>query len=94
MPEVPDHLVPMDGLTDSHIRLAGLDTHENDPGVTVRFDIYDEDDEFVGTLRLAVPPTSKGTVDAMIANAYAGLSGMLRQWLYEADQRRQAYENK
>jgi len=94
MPEVPEHLVPTDGLTDSRIHFAGMDTHHNDSGATMRFDIFDDRGDFVGTFNIDVYATEKGTVDAMIANAYRKLTDMLRQWLYCADQTRQAYDNK
>lgn len=94
MPEVPDHLVPTDGLTDSYIRFAGMDTHEGDSGATMNFEIYDENGVFIGTIGIDAYASEKGTVDAMIASAYRRLTDMLRQWLYSADKTREAYDNK
>lgn len=91
MAEVSDHLVPTDGLTNSHVRLAGIDTQPHSNGVVVRFDIRDEDDGYIGTLRIPVDPTSKTTVDALIVDAHKILTNMLRQWLFETDKMRQHY---
>jgi hypothetical protein len=91
MAEVPDHLVPTDGLTNSRIHFAGLDTDEMGPGVTLRFVIRDEQDDLVGEIKIPVEPAMEGTVDAMIAEGFGRLTDMLRQWLYEADEHRQMY---
>ena len=91
MAEVPDHLVPTDGLTNSRIHFAGVDTDEMGPGVTLRFEIRDEEDDLVGVIKIPVELATEGTVDAMIAEGFVRLADMLRQWLYEADEHRQAY---
>jgi len=92
MTDVPEHLVPMDGLTNSFIRYAGFDTIEDSGSATHRFDIYDEDSEYLSTFRILVHPTDASTVDGMIAAAHRQFSDILRQWLYEADTGRQAFE--
>ena len=90
MPEVPDHLFPRAALTNSYIRFAGLDA-EGD-GARVRFNIYDEERSFVATLVTEVGPQPSGTIDAIVVEGHRRLTQMLRQWLYEADQDRQAFE--
>lgn len=94
MPEVPEHLVPTDGLTNSTIRFAGYDPHDNDAGATVRFDILDENGDYIGTINIETYPTNEGTIDAMVVRAYRRLTDMVRGWLYHVDQMRDGYENK
>ncbi len=91
MAEVPDHLVPTDGLTNSRIHFAGVDTDEMGPGVTLRFVIRNEQDDPVGEIKIPVEPATEGTVDEMIAEGFVRLTDMLRQWLYEADEERHSY---
>lgn len=93
MPAVPEHLVPTDGLTDSLIKYAGLDTWPKGGGATHRFDIYDEKKEFVGTFSIDVGPEDRGSVDEQIAEAHRRMVDALRQWLYITDKMRQAYED-
>ena len=92
MADVPEHLAPMDGLTNSFIRYAGFDTVENSGSAIHRFDIHDEGGKYLSTLRITTHPTDASTVNTMIVSAHRQFSDILRQWLYEADAGRQAYE--
>ena len=94
MAEVPDYLVPTDGLTNSTMALAGIDLIGRG-GIQARFNISDEDQNYIGTFAIDVLPRgSEGTSDAMIADAYRKMSDVLRQWLYSADKMRQVYERR
>ena len=42
MADVPDHLIPSDGLTDSSIKFDGLDLDHYTGMTDVRFGIYNE----------------------------------------------------
>ena len=92
MAEVPDHLVPTDGLTNSVIRYAGLDTFEGGGGAIHRFNIYDENREYVSTFEIETQPTGKGSADAMIERAHKQMVDVLRQWLHTTEKMRQEYE--
>lgn len=85
MAEVADHLVPVDGLTNSSIRYAGLDTIKDQGGATHHFDIHDEDDDYVGTFKIETPANSSGSIDAMVLDAHRQMVNVLRQWLHAAD---------
>ena len=82
MAEVPDHLVPTDGLTNANIRLAGLDTMQGGGGAIFRFDMYDEEKRYVGTFPITVDAPASGGVNAMVKTAYAEMRNVLRQWIY------------
>jgi hypothetical protein len=90
MAVVPDHLEPMTGLTNSKIRFVGFDVVGS--GASVCFEMIDKDGEPTGDLVVEVGPQPVATIDAMIAEAHRRLCDVLRQWLYETDQLRQAYE--
>jgi hypothetical protein len=94
MAEIPDYLVPTDGLTNSYIRFGGLDVnYDNGGGADVRFGIYNEDGQFLANFVIPVLPTERdGSVDALIAGAHRQMCDVLRQWLYMTDRIRQAYE--
>ncbi len=59
--------------------------------MTLRFVIRDEQDDPVGEIKIPVEPATEGTVDEMIAEGFVRLTDILRQWLYEADEHRQAF---
>ena len=92
MAEIPDHLVPTDGLTNSLIRYAGLDAPSDDGDVIHRFDMFDEDRHRIGTFEIETPPADGGSVDRMIGDAHRRMTDILRQWLYTTDKLRQHYE--
>ena len=92
MPDVPEHLVPTDGLTDSLLKYAGFDTFPMGGGGSHRFDFYDEAKAYIGTFKIEVQPTGHGTVDGQIAEAHRRMIDALRQWLHVTDKMRQAYE--
>lgn len=93
MAEVPDHLVPTDGLTNSLIKYGGLDTLPSGGGAIHRFDIYNEERKFVASFEIETGPTGRGSVDGMIAEAHRRMVDVLRQWLHLTEEMRQAYEN-
>ncbi|MEG3145875.1 hypothetical protein U1839_14535 [Sphingomonas sp. RT2P30] len=92
MPEVPEHLVPTDGLTNSFIRFGGLDTTPDSGFANMRFDIYDEQGGYLATFNIPIAPNERGSVDMMIADAHREMTNVLRQWIYEVDTLRMAYE--
>lgn len=94
MAEVPDHLVPTQGLTNSHIEFAGFDVLEGG-AVLVRFAMCDEDRNYLATFNVPVSPLAEGgTIDALVAEAHRRMCDVLRQWLYMTDVMRQAYEKR
>jgi len=93
MPEVPAHLVPIDGLTNSKVNFVGLDVLTGKSGAVVRFDILDEDEHKIGTIGIPIRPQKEGTTDAVIAAGYRALCDMLRQWLYVADKMAGHYDD-
>lgn len=94
MAEVPDYLVPTDGLTNSNIALAGIDLIGNG-AINARFSITDESRDYIGTFTIEVRPNGQdGTADQMIADAYRKMTDVLRQWLHGVDTMRQMYEGR
>jgi hypothetical protein len=92
MTDVPDHLVPADGLTNSNIALEGIDL-VGGGAINARFAITDENRDYVGTFTINVHPTGDGgTTDQMIAEAYRRMTDVLRQWLHGVDALRKVYE--
>lgn len=92
MAEVPDHLVPAEGLTSSTMFYAGFDAIPNESGAIHRFDIRDENGDYVATFKIKTRPTDKGTIDSMVAEAHQKLTDILRQWLWWTDHNRQHHE--
>lgn len=92
MPEVAEDLVPTDGLTNSSIKLAGLDVIPG--GARLRFEISDEDQSYVGTFAVTVGAMPQGTVDAMIAEGYRQMKDVVRQWLHGLDVMHKAYSKR
>jgi len=94
MVEVPEHLVPTDGLTDSSIALAGIDLIGGG-AIKARFDIRDENQVYIGTFTIPVHPRGQdGTTDQMIAEAYRSMTDVLRQWIHGVDMLRKVYEGR
>jgi hypothetical protein len=92
MADVPDHLVPEDGLTDSFIRFDALHILHGQQAVEVTFGIYDEDQHLLGNFEIVVANEGGGT-NALIAAAHRQMTDVLRQWLYTTDTMRKTYEN-
>lgn len=84
MTEVPDHLVPTDGLTNSKMRFSGLDLLESGEQL-LRFDISNEIRQPVATFTIEVGRSPDGNADKVIADGHAKMRDILRQWLYEID---------
>jgi hypothetical protein len=80
MAEVPDYLVPTDGLTNSSIMLEGIDFAARG-GANFRFRITDEQQQYVSTYMIHVPAQNK-SMDHMLAEAHRRLRDVLRQWLH------------
>lgn len=85
MTEVPDHLAPRDGLTNSTIRFEGMYSHPNSGHATMSFRMRDENGDDVGVYNIVIPPNDDGSVDQMIALAHRQMIDVLRQWVYELD---------
>ena len=92
MAEVPDHLVPTDGLTKSMIEYAGFDVDRTTGGASHRFNMRDEEGDRVGTFTVYTRPTAEGSVDQMVAEAHRKMVNVLRQWLHVTDDLRKLYE--
>jgi hypothetical protein len=90
MAEVPDHLVPSDGLTNSKLRFAGFDLLDGGEQI-VRFELFSEQRAFIATFPVRVGRSESGNVDTVIADAHARMRSNLRQWLYEVDVMEQFY---
>src|SRR5947208_2425555 len=90
MAEVPDHLVPSDGLTNSQIRFAGFGFPEGGAQL-VRFDIHNETQSFVATYVVEVVRSKGGNTDTVIADGHAYMRNVLRQWLHHMDKLEQFY---
>jgi hypothetical protein len=93
MAQVPDHLVPTDGLTDARIRFSSLDVHQ-EGGADVHFGLYDEDENHLADFVIYVEPTDDGSIDRLVAEAHRRMCDVLRQWLYMTDKMRQAHEER
>ena len=91
MAEVPEYLVPTDGLTNSSVKFAGLDAIRGMNGARIRFDIFDEDQAYVATFAFDVGPQSEGAIDALVAEGHRKMRDILRQWLHGVDMMHQAY---
>ena len=91
MAEVPDHLVPTDGLTNSSVKFAGLDALPGRNGARIRFDIFDEGQSYVATFSFDIGPRPEGTIDALVAEGHRKMRDVLRQWLHGVDMMHQAY---
>jgi hypothetical protein len=93
MADVPNHLVPRDGLTNSAIRFDGLDINHNDDTVHVTFGIYDDYQARVTEYVIEVPLADyPGGVNGLIAHAHVKMTDILRQWLHLTDTMRRGYE--
>lgn len=89
MAEVPDRLVPSDGLTNATLTFAGLDlTGSNN--VNLRFDIHDEQGRPVGVFTVATPKAANA--DLGIASGHRRMADILRQWLYTIDKMAEHYK--
>lgn len=82
MAEVPDHLVPMDGLSNASIRYAGFDAAHDGGEATHRFEIFDENDEYVGTFKIETEPNVHNSIDQMVREAHQQMTTILRQLLW------------
>lgn len=93
MVDVPDHLVPTDGLTNSAIRFDALEINHGDKSVRVTFGVYDDQQARLTELFVDVPIADyPGGANGLIAHAHARMTDILRQWLYMTDKIRQGYE--
>lgn len=90
MGEVPDHLVPTDGLTNSGVRFAGLDLLQSHEQI-LRFEISNENRQHVATFTIEVGRSPNGNGDKVIADGHARMRDLLRQWLYQIDKMEQHY---
>jgi hypothetical protein len=93
MAEVPDHLVPEDGHTNSAIRFDEMKVLHGTGTAAFKFAIYDEDQNWIGNFEIVVANPPRGGVSAMIAEAHRGMTEVLRTWLYWTDEMRQIYES-
>jgi hypothetical protein len=93
MAEVPDHLVPEDGLTNSFVRFHEMKVlHDGERGSLFRFGICTEKGVGLADFEVFVEIPPNGGVSQMIADAHRHMGDVLRQWLYVIDKRRQSYE--
>lgn len=65
MSETEDRFSPADGLSDSEIKYAGFDVMDGG-GASHRFDIFDEDEDYVATFKVVTEPSSSGSIDATV----------------------------
>jgi len=94
MAEIDDHLVPTEGLTNSFVEFIGLEKTTGESDVRLKFGFFDEDHDHVGSFWVDVAPQPEGTLDAMVAEGHRRMVDVLRQWLYEMDNMRKAYDAK
>lgn len=93
MAEVPDHLVPRDGLTNSAIKFDGFEILHGLGTVRITFGIYEDNDRRISHYVFDLPLGGhSGGANGLIAEAHRQMSDVLRQWLYRTDKVRQAYE--
>jgi len=92
MADVPDHLVPQDGLTNSFVRFDGLDMNYNVGMTDVRFGIYNEGGHRIADFVIPVPDGESASASGVIAAAHRDMTDVLRQWLYMIDTNRRVYE--
>lgn len=93
MADVPDHLIPSDGLTRSFIYLEGLDVLQNG-GALVRFKLTDENGDYFASYGVTVRASKEGTTDQLLARAHQKMIDVLRQWTFVLDVHRQIYEKR
>lgn len=90
MAEVPDYLVPTDGLTNSRVRFSGLDILRSGEQL-IRFEMSNESQQHVANFTIEVGPSRNGNADKVIADGHSKMRDILRQWLYETDKLEQFY---
>lgn len=90
MVDVPEHLAPRDGLTDCHMRFAGLEAVEKG-AARLSFELSNSK-QVIGTMQFQVGPQAEGTVDAQIAAGFHVMRDVLRQWLWEADEKYKVFK--
>jgi len=79
MAEIPDYLVPRDGLTNSSVQFEGLDALKGTGGARMRFAITDEDQRHLCSFEFDVPPQTDGTVDSVVAAGHRHMRDVVRQ---------------
>jgi hypothetical protein len=92
MAEVPDHLVPQDGLTNSSVRWYGMEIMHGQGTVRFFFGIYDDNQQKIADFPIDLPVTGdRPGVTPLIAEAHRRMNDILRQWLYMNDAMFQSY---
>lgn len=92
--QIDDNLTPTDGLTNAHVRFSEMKVAASGGSATFKFDIYDEEDGYVGTFSVPVDPLPQGTVDAMIAEAHRRIRNVFRQFVYLTHKSYEAHARK
>ncbi len=90
--QVPANLVPTDGLTNSLFSLVSMRRLGSRSGsIDFDFELIDEVGKPIGTFTVTVASNGSNSTDAMIADAYAKMVDVTRQWLYTFEKMRRAY---
>lgn len=63
----------------SRARFSGLDVPEGRGGAILRFDLYDHEEDFIGTYRVGIPPQPEGTTDAVISAGFEAMADIFEQ---------------
>lgn len=92
MVDVPEHLAPKQGLTNTALRFVAIEQVNQDR--VCRFEIRDDNKNPIASLDVAIPAENYGSVDAAIAAGHSRMIDMLRQWLYDVEFYRKHYGEK
>lgn len=84
MTEVPERLVPTDGLTRSKLTFVGID-YEPGTKPAVRFRISAADGRFIGDFPVSPDVAAGAPIDVILTEAHAEMRDILRQWLHCID---------
>ncbi|MDH2382948.1 hypothetical protein [Bradyrhizobium sp. CER78] len=92
MAQVPNHLVPEDGHTDSALRLDSMEILHGHQAARFMFGIYSESGQWLANFPIDIAIPGQGGLQEMFAEAHRAMTNILRQWLYMNDVMRQSYE--
>lgn len=91
MAEIPDHLVPTDGLANACVRIGAI--YPMQYGVEVHMELYDtKTNDAFGTVKFQLGQEVGKPLISVLAGAHHKMNLILRQLLYLNDRARQSYE--
>lgn len=79
---------------ESKVRFAGMDTHLDDGGGTLRFEFTGLNGEPFGEFLMDVSPTDLGTTDGLLGKGHRAMASIVREWAAYLDQRAILFEQR